>query len=424
MSGDLAGEFWAGFGVTDEAIRLAEAAEERLEERFREIDGVAWHNQNKTLAAMRAERISEGHFGYASGYGYGDDGRDALERVFARVFGAESALARAQIISGTHALTVALGGLLLPGDGLLSAFGAPYDTLLGVIGVRPRRGSLAERGVTYRQVEPLADGAPDYPSIASAITPKTRVVLIQRSRGYSLRRTLTVAEIGRIIACVKSVSPYAVCVVDNCYGEFTERGEPCDAGADLSVGSLIKNPGGCLAPVGGYIAGKTEYVERVACVLTAPGLGAEVGPSLGMTRLFAQGLFAAPSVTAGCLKGAALAAEVFARLGYGVSPGPLDTRSDIVQTIVLGNPGKLTAFCRAIQAASPVGGDAAPEPWPMPGYDCDIIMAAGGFVSGSSAELSADAPVREPYAVYLQGGMSYYHIKTGVLAAACAVGRR
>ena len=402
-------------GISPEIYSYGMETEKKLKDRFREIDEVAEYNQLKVIHAMQKNRISAEHFNGSSGYGYNDLGRDDLEKVYADTFHTEAALVRPQIACGTHALAVALAGNLRPGDELLSISGKPYDTLEEVIGIRPSTGSLAEYGVTYRQVELLKDGTFDLEGIRKAITPKTKLAAIQRSKGYLTRPTLSVEEIGRAIAFVKSINPEIICMVDNCYGEFVERIEPSDLGADLVVGSLIKNPGGGLAPIGGYIAGKEVCVENAAYRLTSPGLGREVGASLGVNRAFYQGFFLAPTVTASALKGAVFAANLYEQLGFKVIPNGTESRHDIIQAIEFGFPEGVIEFCRGIQAAAPVDSYVTPEPWAMSGYDSDVIMAAGAFVQGSSIELSADGPVKPPYAVYFQGGLTWEHAKLGIL---------
>ena len=359
--------------------------------------------------------MNEGCFNYASGYGYNDDGRDTLEKVYASAFHTEAALVRPQITCGTHALALALSANLRPGDELLSPAGKPYDTLEEVIGIRPSRGSLAEYGVTYRQVDLLQDGYFDYPAIEKALNERTKLVTIQRSKGYQTRPSYSVEKIGELIAFIKDQRPDVICMVDNCYGEFVERIEPSDVGADMIVGSLIKNPGGGLAPIGGYIAGKEELIENCACRLTSPGLGKEVGASLGVMQSFYQGFFMAPTVVCGALKGAVFAANIYEGLGYPVVPDKSEPRHDIIQAVTLGSPEGVIAFCKGIQAAAPVDSYVSPEPWAMPGYDSDVIMAAGAFVQGSSIELSADGPIKPPYAVYFQGGLTWNHAKLGIL---------
>lgn len=369
----------------------------------------------KVLRAMQKNRVSEACLYASSGYGYNDLGRDTLEQVYADTFHTESALVRPQIACGTHALAVALSGNLRPGDELLSPVGKPYDTLEEVIGIRPSRGSLAEYGVSYRQVELLEDGSFDYESIRKGITDKTKLATIQRSKGYQTRPSFSVRAIGELIAFIKSVKPDVICMVDNCYGEFVETIEPSDAGADLIVGSLIKNPGGGLAPIGGYIAGKAEYVDNAAYRLTSPGLGKEVGATLGVNQPFYQGFFLAPTVVAGALKGAVFAANLYEKLGFDVLPNGTESRHDIIQAITFHKPEGVIGFCKGIQAAAPVDSYVEPEPWAMPGYDSDVIMAAGAFVQGSSIELSADGPIKPPYSVYFQGGLTWPHAKLGIL---------
>lgn len=402
-------------GISQEVYEYGNAIAEKLQERFRQIDSMAEYNQMKVLKAMRKNQVSEACLLGTTGYGYNDLGRDTLEAVYADVFHTEDALVRPQITCGTHALALALMSNLRPGDELLSPVGKPYDTLEEVIGIRPSKGSLAEYGVTYRQVDLLEDGSFDYENIRKCIHSKTRLVTIQRSKGYQTRPTLSVERIGELIAFVKSIKPDIICMVDNCYGEFVEEKEPSDVGADMVVGSLIKNPGGGLAPIGGYIAGKKVCVENAAFRLTSPGLGKEVGASLGILKDFYQGLFLAPTVTAGALKGAVFAANVYEKLGYDVVPDGSESRHDIIQAVTFGRPEGVVAFCRGIQSAAPVDSHVTPEPWDMPGYDAKVIMAAGAFVSGSSIELSADGPIKPPYAVYFQGGLTWYHAKFGIL---------
>ncbi len=402
-------------GISDTVYTFGAKIEEELKERFEKIDAVAEFNQLKVIRAMQEAKVSEACFNYASGYGYSDQGRDTLEEVYAKTFHTESALVRPQITCGTHALALALGANLRPGDELLSPVGKPYDTLEEVIGIRPSKGSLAEYGITYKQVELLADGTFDYENIKKAIGEKTKLVTIQRSKGYQTRPTFSVTQIGELITFVKSIKPDVICMVDNCYGEFVETIEPSDVGADMIVGSLIKNPGGGLAPIGGYVAGKEEYVNNCAYRLTSPGLGKEVGASLGVMKDFYQGFFLAPTVVKGALKGAVFAANIYEKLGFKVVPNGSESRHDIIQAVEFGKPEGVIAFCQGIQAAAPVDSYVTPEPWPMPGYDSDVIMAAGAFVQGSSIELSADGPIKEPYAVYFQGGLTYEHAKFGIL---------
>lgn len=408
-------QIYRQLGVSSAVYRLGEEIVSSLRERFEDIDRVAEYNQGKVLAAFQKNRVNATHFAQTTGYGYNDDGRDTLERVYADCFHTEAALVRPQITCGTHALTVALSANLLPGDELLSPAGRPYDTLEEVIGIRPSQCSLMEYGVTYRQVDLLWDGSFDYEAIRQAIGPKTKLVTIQRSKGYQTRPSFGVQQIGELIAFCKSVKPSLICMVDNCYGEFVETKEPSDVGADLIVGSLIKNPGGGLAPIGGYICGTKACVERCAYRLSAPGLGQEVGANLGLMPAFYQGLFLSPTVVAGALKGAVFAANLYGKLGFPVIPGPQEDRHDIIQAVELGSREAMLAFCKGIQAAAPVDSYVTPEPWAMPGYDSDVIMAAGAFVQGSSIELSADGPIRPPYAVYFQGGLTWYHAKLGIL---------
>lgn len=402
-------------GISKRVLEFAREVEAGLKGRFAEIDDTAEYNQMKVLKGMQDNRVSDIHFAATTGYGYNDLGRGTLEDVYASVFHGESALVRPQLMSGTHALHVALSGNLRPGDELLSPVGKPYDTLEEVIGIRDSAGSLREYGVSYRQVDLKKDGGFDFEGIAGALNDRTKLVTIQRSKGYDTRPTLSVARIGELISFVKKIKPDVICMVDNCYGEFVETTEPTDVGADMTVGSLIKNPGGGLAPVGGYIVGRKECVDRASYRLSAPGLGKEVGASLGINQQLFQGLFLAPSVVAGALKGAVFAANLYGRLGYGVVPDSSQTRHDIIQAITFGTPEGVIAFCKGIQAAAPVDSYVTPEPWDMPGYDSPVIMAAGAFVQGSSIELSADGPMKPPYAVYFQGGLTWYHAKLGIL---------
>ncbi len=408
-------QMYESLGVSRPVLDFTGEILKGLEERFRRIDETAEYNQLKVIKAMQEARVSAECFQTTSGYGYNDLGRDTLEQVYALTFHTEAALVRPQITCGTHALAVALSGNLRPGDELLSISGKPYDTLEEVIGIRPSCGSLAEYGVSYAQVDLLTDGSFDYEGIRAAIRPNTRLVEIQRSKGYQTRPTLSVEQIGEAIAFVKKINPEIICMVDNCYGEFVERIEPGDLGADMVVGSLIKNPGGGLAPIGGYIAGTKECVERCAYRLTSPGLGKEVGASLGVMQSFYQGLFLAPIVTAAALKGAIFAANVYEKLGFHVIPNAMEERYDIIQAVEFGFPEGVISFCEGIQAAAPVDSYVTPEPWAMPGYDSDVIMAAGAFVQGSSIELSADGPIKPPYAVYFQGGLTWPHAKLGIL---------
>lgn len=402
-------------GISDKVYRFSKEILDSLKQRFYEIDQNAEYNQLKVIKAMQDNKVSEACLLGTTGYGYNDLGRDTLEAVYASVFHTEDALVRPQITCGTHALALALMSNLRPGDELLSPVGKPYDTLEEVIGIRPSKGSLAEYGITYKQVDLLEDGNFDYENIKRAINDKTRLVTIQRSKGYQTRPTLSVPKIGELISFIKGIKPDVICMVDNCYGEFVERLEPTDIGADMAVGSLIKNPGGGLAPIGGYIAGKKQCVENAAYRLTSPGLGKEVGASLGILKDFYQGLFLAPVVTAGALKGAVFAANVYEKLGFGVVPNAAESRHDIIQAVTFGTPEGVIAFCKGIQAAAPVDSFVTPEPWDMPGYDSKVIMAAGAFVSGSSIELSADGPIKPPYAVYFQGGLTFEHARFGIM---------
>ncbi len=408
-------ELYQTMGISPAVYAYGEKAIANLKERFAAIDKVAEHNQAKVLRAMQKNKVSAACFVGTTGYGYDDFGRDNLERVYADVFHTEAALVRPQITCGTHALTIALSANLLPGDELLSPVGLPYDTLQEVIGIRPSPCSLAEYGVTYSQVDLLMDGSFDYEGIAKAITPKTKMITIQRSKGYATRPTFSVKQIGELIAFCKKIKPDLIAMVDNCYGEFVEVIEPSDVGADMTVGSLIKNPGGGLAPIGGYIAGTKACVDRCAYRLSAPGLGQEVGANLGLMTSLYQGFFLAPTVTAGAEKGAIFAANLYEPLGFRCVPGASESRHDIIQAVELGSEEGMIAFCKGIQAAAPVDSFATPWPSEMPGYKDRVIMAAGAFVQGSSIELSADGPIREPYAVYFQGGLTWYHAKFGIL---------
>ena len=408
-------EFYQQMGVSPAVYAYGEAALEKLADRFAQIDKIAEYNQAKVLAAMQKNRVSAACFAATTGYGYDDVGRDNLERVYADVFHTEAALGRPQITSGTHALTVALSANLLPGDELLSPVGAPYDTLQEVIGIRPSPCSLAEYGVTYRQADLKADGSFDYDAIRESINEKTKLITIQRSKGYATRPTFSVTQIGELIAFCKAIKPDVLVMVDNCYGEFVETVEPSDVGADMVVGSLIKNPGGGLAPIGGYICGTKTCVERCAYRLSAPGLGQEVGANLGLMLSLYQGFFLAPTVVAGAEKGAIFAANLYEPLGFRCVPNAAESRHDIIQAVELGSEEAMVAFCKGIQQAAPVDSYVTPLPWDMPGYNDKVIMAAGAFIQGSSIELSADGPIREPYAVYFQGGLTWYHAKLGIL---------
>ncbi len=408
-------EQYEALGISKEVYEFGAKIEKELEQRFEEIDQRAEYNQLKVLQAMQINKVSAECFQTSSGYGYNDLGRDTLEKVYAKVFKGEDALVRPQITCGTHALALALMSNLRPGDELLSPVGKPYDTLEEVIGIRPSKGSLAEYGITYAQVDLLEDGEFDFEGIRNAINERTKLVTIQRSKGYATRKTLSVDRIGQLVSFIKGIKPDVICMVDNCYGEFVEEKEPLEVGADMIVGSLIKNPGGGLAPIGGYIVGKRECVENAAYRLTSPGLGKEVGASLGVIQSFYQGLFLSPTVVSGALKGAIFAANIYEKLGYKVVPNSKESRHDIIQAIEFMNKDAMCAFCEGIQAAAPVDSYVTPEPWAMPGYDSDVIMAAGAFVQGSSIELSADGPIKPPYAVYFQGGLTWYHAKLGIL---------
>jgi len=408
-------EMYKNMGICDEVYDYCDNIIKSLHDRFEEIDKNAEYNQMKVIKAMQDEKVAEMHLSGTTGYGYNDDGRDTLEKIYSDIFKTEDALVRPQIICGTHALNVALSSNLRPGDELLSPVGKPYDTMDEIIGIRPSKGSLAEYGITYAQVDMLPDGGFDYEGIKNAINERTKLVTIQRSKGYASRPTLSVERIGELISFIKSIKPDVICMVDNCYGEFVERIEPSEVGADMIVGSLIKNPGGGLAPCGGYIAGKKECVEQAAYRLSSPGLGKEVGATLGVNQSFYQGLFLSPVVVAGALKGAIFAANVYEKAGFVVRPDGSEPRYDIIQAVELGSADGLLAFCKGIQAAAPVDSFVTPEPWPMPGYDSDVIMAAGAFVQGSSIELSADGPLKEPYSVFFQGGLTWYHAKLGIM---------
>ena len=402
-------------GVSDKVLCFGQEVLAGLSDQFRHIDQVAEFNQAKVIAAMQKNRVNATHFNLSTGYGYDDEGRDNLERVYADCFGTEAALVRPQITCGTHALALALGANLLPGDELLSPVGGPYDTLEEVIGIRPSPCSLKEYGVSYRQVDLLPGGGFDYDGIRAAINEKTKLITIQRSKGYATRPSYSVEEIGKLIAFCKECKPDVLCMVDNCYGEFVETQEPTNVGADMVVGSLIKNLGGGLAPTGGYVCGRKECIERCAYRLSAPGLGREVGANLGLLTSFYQGLFLAPTVVSSAVRGAVFAAGCYEKLGFRVVPGSGETRRDIIQAVELGSREAMVAFCKGIQSAAPVDSYVTPEPWAMPGYESEVIMAAGAFVQGASIELSADGPIRPPYAVYFQGGLTWFHAKLGIL---------
>lgn len=408
-------EAYKNLGISKEVYEFGEKIIDGLKGRFDKIDKIAEYNQCKVLSAMKKNRVDVACFAASTGYGYNDLGRDKIERVYADTFHTEAALVRPQIVCGTHALTVALSANLLPGDELLSPVGKPYDTLEEVIGIRESKCSLKEYGVTYRQVELLPDGTFDYDNIAKAINEKTALITIQRSKGYQTRPTFSVKQIAELIAFVKKVKPSVKVMVDNCYGEFVETEEPSDYGADMVVGSLIKNPGGGLAPIGGYICGTKECVDRCSYRLSAPGLGQEVGASLGVLTSFYQGFFLAPTVVAGAVKGAIFAANIYEKLGFKVVPNATEDRHDIIQAVELKSEKGMLAFCKGIQEAAPVDSYVNPVPGDMPGYESQVIMAAGAFVQGSSIELSADGPIREPYAVFFQGGLTWAHAKVGIL---------
>ncbi|WP_317856202.1 aminotransferase class I/II-fold pyridoxal phosphate-dependent enzyme [Chakrabartyella piscis] len=409
------GNMYQEMGICKEVEDFCQDIAKDLAERFTEIDRIAEQNQMKVIHAMQKERVDATCFAGTTGYGYNDMGRDTLEKVYASCFHTEAALVRPQITCGTHALAIALSANLLPGDELLSPVGKPYDTLERIIGITESPCSLAEYGVSYRQVDLLLDGTFDYDNIAKAITDKTKLVTIQRSKGYQMRPTFSVKQIGELIAFIKKIKPSVICMVDNCYGEFVEEMEPSDVGADMMVGSLIKNPGGGLAPIGGYICGIQACIDRCAYRLSAPGLGQEVGASLDVMRSLYQGYFLAPNVVSGAIKGAIFAANIYEKLGFKVIPNSTESRHDIIQAVELGTAEGVIAFCEGIQKAAPVDSYVTPEPYAMPGYVSDVIMAAGAFIQGSSIELSADAPIREPYAVFFQGGLTWYHAKLGIM---------
>lgn len=406
------------FGIDESIVRLAQSVEHEVRDIFKEIESVREANQYKVIAAMQEHNLSDSHFGGTTGYGYNDRGREVLDSVYASVFGAEDALVRHQIVSGTQAISICLYGNLRPGDELLSITGKPYDTLEEVIGIRGEgAGSLKDFGITYRQLDLLEDGSIDIGNIKTVMGPRTKMVLIQRSRGYEWRPSIKTGDIKKAAETVKKINKDTIVMVDNCYGEFTETEEPTQIGADLAAGSLIKNPGGGLAPAGGYIAGKKELVRNAAFRLTTPGLGKEVGATLGNNRLMFQGLFMAPHTVAESLKGAVFTAAMLQKLGFETLPGPAEKRGDIIQAIRFNDPESMIAFCQGIQKGSPVDAFVTPEPWEMPGYDSKVIMAAGAFIQGSSIELSADAPLKPPYIAYMQGGLVYEHVKLGVMTA-------
>lgn len=404
------------FGISEAVVDLSLSIEKDIRKITEEIEKTREYNQLKVIRAMQLKNVSDTHFSGTTGYGYDDRGREVIDEVYSEVFKSEDALVRQQIVAGTQALAICMYGNLRPGDELLAVTGKPYDTLEEVIGIRGSGGgSLKEFGITYNQVELLEDGTPDLEGIAKAINKNTKMALIQRSRGYAWRPSLTIDDIEIIIKQIKSVKKDVIVMVDNCYGEFVEDREPTEVGADIMAGSLIKNPGGGLAPTGGYVVGKEEYVAKTAYRLTTPGLGKKVGATLGNNRLFMQGLFLAPHVVAESIKGAVFCAAIMEKLGFNTSPKPADKRSDIIQAIKFGNPDSLIAFCQGIQKGSPVDAFVTPQPWEMPGYDSPVIMAAGAFIQGSSIELSADAPIKPPYTAYMQGGLVFEHVKIGVM---------
>ncbi|EGO62086.1 aminotransferase class I/II-fold pyridoxal phosphate-dependent enzyme [Acetonema longum] len=402
----------------DTILQAKNTALEQVKEQFLLVDSIALNNTSKVLSAFQHHRVSPYHFGGTTGYGYDDAGRDTLDAIWSEICQTEKAIFRPQFVSGTHALATVLLGILRTGDELLAITGSPYDTLQTVIGYpQSTRGSLIDRGICYDEIA-LQDGKPDLPRIAAAIRPTTKMAMIQRSRGYSMRSALTIEQIKQLCATVKSINPACICFVDNCYGEFVAESEPTQAGADIMAGSLIKNPGGGLAPTGGYVAGREDLVDLAAYQLTAPGIGAEVGCSLDVKRLMYQGLFLAPHTVAQAVKSAIFAAQFFTLLGYKTHPAATERRNDIIQAVQLGSPEKMVAFCRGLQHHSPVDSHVSPEPSGMPGYSDAVIMAGGTFVQGSSIELSADGPLREPYAVYLQGALSFEHAMLGIMGAA------
>ena len=397
-------------------LTLVKKAEEEIQPEFKKLDDIAAYNQYKVLAALQKHRISDMHFGWNTGYGYDDPGRAAVEKVYAEIFGTEAALVRPTIVNGTHALAITLMGILRPGDELIYCSGGPYDTLEEVIGIRGEgMGSLKDYGIIYKQVDLLPDGSVDLEKLANMISSRTKMVSIQRATGYSWRNSITVNQIKETANFVHSINPDIVCMADNCYGEFLDIKEPTEVGIDVLAGSLIKNPGGGLALAGGYVCGRADLVEKISYRMTCPGIGAECGLTFGQTRSVLQGLFLAPKVVSNAVKGAMLCARAYEILGFEIRPGVRDPRSDIIQSVKLGTPEAVIAFCEGIQAAAPVDAHVTPVPWAMPGYESDVVMAAGAFVQGSSIELSADAPVREPYIVYFQGGLTYEHSRFGVL---------
>lgn len=405
-------------GISDKVLSIVDEAEKFVKEKFDRLDNVMSYNQYKVVNAMQKNKVSDTNFAWNTGYGYNDAGREVLENVYSSVFNTESALVRPIIVSGTHALSLTLFGILRPGDELIYATGAPYDTLEEVIGIRGEgMGSLKEFGITYKQVELSSDGAIDLEELGKQISCKTKMVCVQRATGYAWRKAISIGDIEKWASFVHSINPNIVCMVDNCYGEFLDTKEPTDVGADIMAGSLIKNPGGGLALTGGYIAGKKDLVDKVAYRLTSPGIGGECGLMFGQTRTMMQGLFLAPKAVNAALKGAVLCAKAFENLGYEVCPASDDDRSDIIEAVKLNTAEAMCAFAEGIQEAAPIDSHIVPIPWAMPGYEDEVIMAAGAFVQGSSIELSADGPLREPYIIYFQGGLTYEHSKLGVIKA-------
>lgn len=410
------------FNIDKRVMALVAEAEEKVSGLFDELDDIMTYNQYKVLSALQENKLSDMHFGWNTGYGYDDPGREAIEKIYADIFHTDKALVRPTIVNGTHALAITLMGVLRPGDELIYCTGRPYDTLEEVIGIRGEgNGSLKDYGITYKQVELLPDGSIDLEGVARAISEKTRMVCVQRATGYGWRRAITVEQIGEWADFVNKINPGIIKMADNCYGEFLDTSEPTDVGADVIAGSLIKNPGGGLALTGGYVAGRADLIDKIQYRMTCPGIGGECGLTFGQTRTMLQGLFQAPKVVNGAVKGAILCGQVYKALGYEVCPDPFDRRSDIIQAVRLRTPQALETFCRAVQAAAPVDAHVAPVPWDMPGYDSQVIMAAGAFIQGSSIELSADAPMREPYNVYFQGGLTYEHSKFGVIRSVDAL---
>ncbi len=410
------------FNIDKRVLALVAEAEEKVSGLFDELDDIMTYNQYKVLSALQENKLSDMHFGWNTGYGYDDPGREAIEKIYADIFHTDKALVRPTIVNGTHALAITLMGVLRPGDELIYCTGRPYDTLEEVIGIRGEgNGSLKDYGITYKQVELLPDGSIDLEGVARAISEKTRMVCVQRATGYGWRRAITVEQIGEWADFVNKINPGIIKMADNCYGEFLDTSEPTDVGADVIAGSLIKNPGGGLALTGGYVAGRADLIDKIQYRMTCPGIGGECGLTFGQTRTMLQGLFQAPKVVNGAVKGAILCGQVYKTLGYEVCPDPFDRRSDIIQAVRLRTPQALETFCRAVQAAAPVDAHVAPVPWDMPGYDSQVIMAAGAFIQGSSIELSADAPMREPYNVYFQGGLTYEHSKFGVIRSVDAL---